>query len=359
MRRIAQGFSLALAILSTMALNLKAVWSPLKASVTEWIDDKAPRLGAALSFYTIFALPPLFMIAIFIASLVFNPEAVRSQMFSEVGGLIGKKSAEAIESAMAAQYQSDKGTFASAAAIITLLVTATGMFIELQDALNTIWKVEPKPGHSLMGFVRIRLMSFAMIVAIAFLLLVSLIISAALAAMSRYVNELLPGLGALSLVASDIVSFVVITVLFALIFKILPDVKISWRDVWVGGAVASLLFTLGKFLLGWYLGRSTTISAYGAAGSLVLILLWVYYSAQILFFGAEVTKVYVTRYGKNARPASYARWIVTPPSAKETTNESQPPMPVPALREKTPDRQAQLVLELREEVEALRSVVRH
>lgn len=191
------------------------------------------------------------MIAIFIASLVFNPQAVRSEMFSEVGGVIGTKSAQAIESAMAALYQHDKGTFASVAAIVTLILTATGMFIELQDALNTIWKVETKPGHGLVGFIRIRLMSFAMVVAIAFLLLVSLIVSAALAALSRYLGELLPGFGVLSLVATDLVSFFVIMVLFALIFKILPDVKIAWRDVWIGGAVTSLLFTLGKFLLGW------------------------------------------------------------------------------------------------------------
>jgi membrane protein len=233
------------------------------------------------------------------------------------------------------------------------------MFIELQDALNTIWKVETKPGHGIMGFIRIRLMSFAMIVGIAFLLLVSLIISAALAALSRYVNELIPGLGALSLVASDLVSFIVIMVLFALIFKILPDVKIAWRDVWIGAAVTSLLFTLGKFLLGWYLGRSTTISAYGAAGSLVLILLWVYYSAQILFFGAEVTKVYATRFGRKVQPASYARWIALPQSAKVSADKSAPSKPAPALREKKPDRQAQLVSELREEVESLRSMVRH
>jgi membrane protein len=260
---------------------------------------------------------------------------------------------------MAAQYQSDKGAFASAAAIITLVLTATGMFIELQDALNTIWRVETKPGHSMMGFIRIRLMSFAMIVGIAFLLLVSLIVSAALAALSRYVNELLPGLGILSVVASDLVSFIVVTVLFALIFKILPDVKIAWRDVWVGGAVTSLLFTLGKFLLGWYLGHSTTISAYGAAGSLVLILLWVYYSAQILFFGAEVTKVYATRFGKEVYPASYARWITAPQSAKESEKKSAPFEPAPAMREKRPDRRTQLVSELREEVESLRSIVRH
>jgi membrane protein len=341
-------------------MALKSIWNLLKASVTAWIDDKAPRLGAALSFYTVFALPPLFMIAIFIASLVFNPDTVRTDMFSEVGGLIGKKSAEAIQSAMAAQYQSDRGAFASVAAIVTLVLTATGMFIELQDALNTIWKVEAKPGHGLSGFVRNRLMSFAMVVGIGFLLLVSLVVSAALAALSGYVNELLPGFSVLSVVASALVSFIVITVLFALIFKILPDVKIAWRDVWIGGALTSLLFTLGKFLLGWYLGRSTTISAYGAAGSLVLILLWVYYSAQILFFGAEVTKVYATRFGKKVQPASYARWVSVAPSGKQSEDRSMPSEPPShAITGNMPDRQAQLISELRQEVESLRSVVHH
>lgn len=352
-RAIAQGVGLGAAASYWMVLSLKDIWDVLRASVTGWVDDKAPRLGAALSFYTVFALPPLFMIALFIASLVFNPETVRSDMFSEVGGLIGKKSAGAIESAMAAQYQSHGGTFASWAAIVTLILTATGMFIELQDALNTIWKVEPKPGHGLKGFVRNRLMSFAMVLGIAFLLLVSLIVSAALAALSTFVNELIPGLGIISVIGSGLFSFVIITVLFALIFKFLPDVKIAWRDVLLGGAVTSFLFTLGKFLLGWYLGHSTTISAYGAAGSLVLILLWVYYSAQILFFGAEVTKSYAARFGKKPQPASYARWTSMPQPGKQLEDKSRPPKPVAAIRRQ------QLLTELRQQVESLRSVVRH
>ncbi len=343
-----------------MVSTLKAIWNLLKSSVNAWIDDKAPRLGAALSFYTAFAIPPLVMIAIFIASLVFNPEAVRSQMFSEVGGLIGQKASHTIESAMAAQYQSNKGVFASTAAIITLIITATGLFIELQDALNTIWKVQPKPGHGVMGFIRIRLLSFAMIVGIAFLLLVSLVVSAALAAVSHYINELLPAFGVLSAVANGLVSFLVITVLFALIFKILPDVKIAWRDVWIGGAVTSILFTAGKFLLAWYLGKSKTVSAYGAAGSMVLILLWVYYSAQILFFGAEVTKVYATRFGRKAQPASYARWVAPVQNSVQSEATRRPAKsPEPAEHEKEPNKQAQLVSELREEVESLRAMVRH
>lgn len=343
-----------------MASSLKAIWNLLRDSVVAWIDDKSSRMGAALSFYTAFALPPLFMIAIFIGSLVFDPAAVRSRMFSEVGGLIGQKSAQAIESAMAAQYQSNiKGLFASAVAIITLTLTTTALFVELQDALNTVWGVEAKPGQGITGFIRIRLMSFAMVVAIAFLLLVSLIVSAALAAVSRYVNELMPGFGVLSVIGSDLVSFIVITVLFAMIFKILPDVKIAWWDVWLGAAVTSLLFTIGKFLLGWYLGRSTTVSAYGAAGSMVLILLWVYYSAQILFFGAEMTKVYAMRYGTRVRPASYARWI-SPQSDQRPGPKPTAPKPAPDRRnKKEPDRQAELISDLRREVESLRQLVRH
>ncbi len=339
-----------------MAVNPKAIFNLLKASVSAWSDDKSPRLGAALSFYTIFAMPPLFMIAIFIASLVFDPTAVQTQMFSEVGGLIGKRSAEAIQTAMAAQYQTNKGFVASAIAMVTLIVTATGLFIELQDALNTIWRVEAKPGHGIMGFVRNRLMSFAMVVGIGFLLMVSLIVSAALAAATKYISGLLPGVGIVSEIGSAIVSFAVITVLFAMIFKVLPDVKIGWRDVWIGGAVTSLLFTGGKFLLGWYLGRSTTITAYGAAGSVVLVLLWVYYSAQILFFGAEITKVYASRFGVRPQPASYARWV-SPPVAEQGSR-------LEAASEKSkpdgshPARQEQLISELRDEVETLRAIVR-
>jgi membrane protein len=339
-----------------MAVNPKAIFNLLKAAVGAWSDDKAPRLGAALSFYTIFAMPPLFMIAIFIASLVFDPSSVQTQMFSEVGGLIGKKSAEAIQTAMAAQYQTNKGLVASAIAIATLILTATGLFIELQDALNTIWRVEAKPGHGIMGFIRIRLLSFAMVVGIGFLLMVSLIVSAALAAATKFIGGFLPSVGIVSEIGGDLVSFAVITILFAMIFKVLPDVRIAWRDVWIGGAVTSLLFTGGKFLLGWYLGRSTTITAYGAAGSVVLLLLWVYYSAQILFFGAEITKVYAMRFGRRPQPAPYARWVSEPQAGPQPI--AQPVNKRPVILEPHPVRQARLLSELKEEVETLRAIVR-
>jgi membrane protein len=303
-----------------MAANLRGFWQLIKTAGVHWMDDKAPRLGAALSYYTVFAIPPLFVIVLFIASLVFDPEQVRSQMRSEVGGLIGEKSAEALESAAAAQSKNQKGFWASAIAVVTLVVTATGLFVELQDALNTIWGVEAKPGQGVWGFIRHRLLSLAMVVGIGFLLLVSLIVSTALSAVGNYVSGFLPGMTVFGIIANLIVSFGVITVLFAMIFKVLPDVTIAWRDVWVGAAITALLFVLGKFLLGLYLGRNSTVTAYGAAGSLVIILIWVYYSAQILFFGAEVTQVYANRFGVRLEPSANARWVSGSQRAEAASN---------------------------------------
>jgi membrane protein len=277
---------------------------------------------------------------------------VQKQLFSEVGGLVGQKSAEAIQSAMTAQSQGNKGTIASIIAVVMLIITATGLFIELQDALNTIWGVEAKPGQGIWGFIKNRLLSFAMVVGIGFLLLVSLVVSAGLSALSKYISGLVPGMEIVWTITNLAVSFAVITALFAMIYKVLPDVKIAWRDVWFGAAITSLLFTGGKFLLGLYLGRSSMVSAYGAAGSLVLILLWVYYSAQILFFGAEVTQVHANRYGAHIEPGEHARWVT--PAEPKSKAGSQPK--VPAAR---PERKAELVFALKQEVASLRALVKH
>jgi membrane protein len=328
-------------------VNIKNFFGLLKEAGKEWLDDKAPRLGAALSYYTVFAIPPLLIIVLFIVSLVFDPNKVRQELFSEVGGLIGPKSAQAIESAMASQYQNNRGLIASAIAVVTLLITATGLFIELQDALNTIWRVEAKSGQGMMGFIKTRLLSFAMVVGIGFLLLVSLVVSTALSALSKYISMLVPGMDILWMVVNDAVSFLVITVLFAMIFKVLPDVKIRWRSVWLGAAVTSALFTGGKFLLGLYLGKNSTVSAYGAAGSVILILLWVYYSAQILFYGAEVSKVYALKFGTRPKPASHAQWSARADELPAATT------PVRAQ----PGRKARLVASLKAEVESLRELV--
>jgi membrane protein len=255
---------------------------------------------------------------------------------------------------MTAQSHGKQGILPSIIAAVTLLITASGLFLELQGALNSIWGVEEKPGQGIRGFIKNRLLSFAMIVGIGFLLLVSLIVSTALSGLSKLMSHMIPGMDAIWMGANFIVSFLVIAALFAMIFKVLPDVKLSWRDVWIGGATTALLFTIGKFLLGMYLGKNSTVSAYGAAGSLVLILLWVYYSAQILFFGAEVTQVYANRFGARLEPKAHAQWI-----SGENPN-AKPRKQIPALEPKPlPARQTRLVSDLKREVGKLRKVVEH
>ncbi len=290
-------------------MSLRTIGRLLILGFKEWNKDNAARLGAALSYYTIFAIPPLFVIIIFIASLIFDPKTVHSGLFSEVGGLIGKKGAEAIESALTTSNSHSKGLLASALAIGTLILTATGLFIELQAALNQVWGVEVKPNQGVWGFIKNRLLSFAMVIGIGFLLMVSLVVSAALTAAGKYFGDMFPGMDIFWNIVNAIVSFLVITALFGMMFKVLPDVKIAWRDVTVGAVTTSLLFSAGKSLLGLYLGSNTTVSAYGAAGSVILILLWVYYSAQILLFGAEMTQAYANHYGTHLQPKSHAQWI--------------------------------------------------
>ncbi|HWH69893.1 MAG TPA: YihY/virulence factor BrkB family protein [Candidatus Sulfotelmatobacter sp.] len=331
-------------------MNWKAIWGLLKSAAAAWMDDNAPRLGAALSYYTVFALSPLFIIVIFIASLLFEKASVQAALFVELGNLVGQTGAQALQSALASSIPHSQGVLATAIAVGTLILTATGLFTELQGALNKIWGVEPKPGLDLWGFVKGRLLSFAMVVGIGFLLLVSLVVSTVLAALGKYLAGLVPGLHLFWMAVNATVSFSVITVLFAMIFKVLPDVKIAWRDVWVGSLITALLFTGGKFLLGLYLGRNSTVSAYGAAGSLVLILLWVYYSSQILFFGAELTQAYANRYGRRLEPENNARWI-RPPEAMPAPKARPPTLP----DRHQPDRKAQLLAELRDQVESLRA----
>ncbi len=331
-------------------MSVKAIWILLRTAAEAWVDDNSPRLGAALSYYTLFAISPLFIIVIFIASLWLDQYSVRQQLFQELANLIGSKGAQAIQSALTTAIPHHQGLLASVIAIGTLLISSTGLFMELQGALNTVWGVQSRPGQGVRGFVRGRLLSFAMVLGIGFLLLVSLIISTALSLAGKYLSGLIPGLGMLWMLVNAGLSFAVITVLFAMIFKVLPDVKISWGDVWVGALITALLFTAGKFLLGLYLGRSSTVSAYGAAGSVVLILLWVYYSAQILFFGAEITQAYANQLGARLEPKAHAQWI-RPEAAQAWAQKKQ-------AAASPPDRKAELITELRAEVEALRAMVR-
>jgi membrane protein len=304
-------------LLSGMLLTPKTVWSILKETAADWKDSHTPRLGASLAYYTVFAIAPLFIITLAVAGFAFGAEAARHELFGQIQGLVGNEGGKAIESIVTAASNRPKtGSWATLIALATLLVASTGVFIELQDALNTIWKVTRKPGRGLSGFVKDRLLSFAIVLGIGFLLLVSLVLNATLSAFGKYVTGFV-GEHVILSALNFCVSLGIITTLFAMIFKVLPDVTISWHDVWVGAFMTALLFNLGKFLLGFYLGRSSVTSAYGAAGSLVIVLLWVYYSAQILFFGAQFTRVYANRFGSHLRPVQGAHFVEPPPAKRK------------------------------------------
>lgn len=283
-------------------MKIKAIPRLFKAAFADWGEDKASRLAAALAYYTVFSLAPLLVISVAIAGLVFGREAAQGQIESQIQSLVGQQSAEAIQGMIANTSSAKSGILASVVGIITLLFGAAGVFGQLQDGLNTVWEVEPKPGRGLIGILKDRFLSLTMVLGVGFLLLVSLVVSAALAALTNVVGALLPLSTVMLEIVNFVISFGVITLLFAMIYKTLPDVEIGWSDVWIGSAITAFLFTIGKILVGLYLGRSSIGSAYGAAGSLVVILVWVYYSAQILFFGAEFTQVYANQYGSRIKP---------------------------------------------------------
>jgi membrane protein len=272
------------------------LWRLIRSTGREWYDDQAQRLGAAVAFYTVFALAPGLVILIPLASVLVGAHAAQDRILEQIESLIGRTGAEAIEATLGSARQHGAGV--TLVAVFTLVIGLWWVFGELQDALNTIWGAERRSGWRLLTMLRERFLSFALVVGVGFLLMVSLVISAWLAALGEFFAGLLPA-PAIALEAMNfLISFGVITFLFAMIFKLLPDVHVAWRDVWFGAALTSLLFTAGKVLIGLYLGRTTFSSAYGAAGSLVIILLWVYYSSQILFFGAEFTKVWTQRRGE-------------------------------------------------------------
>lgn len=279
-------------------MNIKQVWGLLKQTGSEWIDDRAPTLAAALAYYTIFSIAPLLVIAVAVAGFFFGGDAVRGDVQRELHGLVGQSGAKVIEDMMVSASNPGDGILATVFGVAVLLLGASGVFTELQETMNVVWKVKSPPVSGVLNFIRLRFLSFAMVLGIGFLLLVSLLLTAALAAVGAYFDHLMPGwLGVWHLVNLG-VSFGVITLLFALIYKILPDTNVAWRDVWLGAAVTALLFNLGKFAIGFYLGKTSVASSYGAAGSVAILLIWVYYSAQILFLGAEFTQVYA----KHRRP---------------------------------------------------------
>ncbi|HEY9674813.1 MAG TPA: YihY/virulence factor BrkB family protein [Waterburya sp.] len=295
-------------------MDIRTIWRLLKITITQWRQDQTSLMAAALAYYTVFSLAPLLIIVIAIAGTVFGEQAAKGELVAQIQGLIGKDGAELIQTAIenASQLDPSQGPIPTLINISLLLSGATVIFGQLQTSLNKIWNVEPKPGNGIIDFLRQRLLSFSMVLIIAFLLLVSLVISTLLVIFGNYLRDLIPGFTYLWQALNFLISFGIITLLFAMIFKILPDAKIAWKDVWMGAAITALLFEIGKFLLGFYLGHTSFASAYGAAGSLVIILTWVFYSAQILFLGAEFTQVYVRSYGQEIVPAEYAMRIPQP-----------------------------------------------
>lgn len=275
-----------------MNSKIEAIKYLSQTTMSEWRKDKVPKLAASLAYYTVFSIPPLLLIAMGIAGIFFGEEAARGQVFSQLSGLVGSGAAETIQEIIKKFQQQPNGKTAIFVGFVALLFGATGVFGELQDSLNQIWKVAPKKSKGIVGFLRKRGLSFGMILVFGFLLLVSLVMTSLLAASLKYVGDSVPLVELAWQTISQLINFALVTFLFAAMFRFLPDANTAWKDVWIGAAMTAILFTIGKFFISLYLGTSATVSAFGGAGSLILLFLWVYYSAQIFYLGAEFTHVY-------------------------------------------------------------------
>ncbi len=280
---------------------LRATWVLLKNSVAGYIEDDALSRGAAIAYYTIFSIAPVLVIVIAMAGLVYGAEAARGAIAGELQGMMGRDGAEAVQAMIASARSKDSGVLATLLGIGTLLLTATGVFGEMQTALNVIWKVKPDPASSTVSrLVRARAASLGLVATLGFLLMVSLAASAGITALGDVLQRVLPDVRLLLRLVNFGLSFGMVTVLFAAIYKVLPDRSIEWYDVWIGALATAFLFTVGKTVIGIYIGSSQVASSYGAAGALVIVLLWVYYSAQIFLFGAEFTRAFASRHGSLA-----------------------------------------------------------
>lgn len=286
-------------------MKIKEAWYLLKDAAAEWSDDNVSRLSAALAYYTLVSIAPLLVIVLAIVGYFLGGETGESRVMQQLGSILGQQGTSALQSIAHSARQPTSGLIATVISFVILLLTASGVFYELQTSLDTVWDVQPKT-KGIWGIVKSRLPSFSIIPVIGFLLLVSLVVSAGISAFGNYMTNILPGTMYLLHAANFLLSFVIVGLLFALVYKILPDAEIKWSDVWLGAGFTSLLFSIGKFGIGLYLGKSSMSSMYGAAGSLVILLAWVYYAAQIFFFGAEFTQVYANRYGSRVRASSAA-----------------------------------------------------
>jgi membrane protein len=280
-------------------MRLRDIPSVTKETFRAWRDDKASRMGAALSYYTVFSLAPLLVLVIAVAGMFFGEDAARGRIVAELSGLLGPEAARLVETMISKASEPKAGIIASVVGIATLLLGATGVLMELHDDLDTIWKVAPRPGRGWKGTIRDRLLSFGVVLAFGFLLLASLVLSAGLAALSDRVSAMIPMWVVLAYVLNYGVSILLVTLLMGTIFVLLPDARTAWRDVWVGSFITSLLFHVGKLLIGLYIGKASVASPFGAAGSLAVLLVWIYYTSQVFLLGAEFTRVYATRFGRS------------------------------------------------------------
>jgi len=313
-------------------MNMQAItgglsYRLLKETFNDWMQDSALRLSAALAYYSVFSIAPLLVIAISIAGWALGPEAVTGHLDNQLKGYIGAGAAEAVQSMVKSASEPRDSLLGTIVGFVTLMFGASAIFGQLKDALNTIWEVKPKEGTGVVGFVRDRFLNFSMVLVIGFLLLISLLLTTALAAASDFVSHIYelpaPAWG----IIGFFVSYGIVTLLFAFIFKVLPDAKIQWRHVWIGAGITALLFEVGKFGLSFYLGRESTASSYGAAGSVVLLLLWVYYASAILLFGAEFTQVYAKLTGHRIEPASNAQPVTAKDRAQQGLGAQKPDAP--------------------------------
>jgi len=280
--------------------RLQQAWKLSRLALAAWIDDFAPSMGAALAYYTIFSLAPMLVIVIAIAGFFFGHEAAQGEIVAQLHDLVGDTAAAAVEALLKSASQPGQGVIAATIGIVTLLIGASAVFAELQSALDRIWKVQAKKKSGLQALIFKRLLSFGMVLGLGFMLLVSLVLSAALAAFAKWWSGMLGGWTAVLELLNFLVSFGVVTGLFAMIYKFMPSTRIPWRDVWVGAIVTALLFTIGKSAIGIYLGTTNMASGFGAAGSLVVLLAWIYYSAQIFLLGAEFTWVFARQHGSQS-----------------------------------------------------------
>jgi membrane protein len=290
----------------------REMWRLFKAAALGWWNDRAMSLSAAVAFFTVFSLAPMLLTAIAVAGLIFGREAAQGAVVAELGGMIGQDAGQTIETMIASASRVESGVWGTIIGILTFLVLVTGAVIELQDDLNIIWKVPPRPSYGFTDFIRIRVLSFALVLGIGFLLLVSLVVDAGLSALGSYLEARFSGATVILWVLNNAFALAVATGLFAMIFKVLPNVPLTWGDVATGALTTALLFTAGKSLIGLYLGQSDLASSYGAAASVMTIMLWVYYSSMILLFGAEFTKAYAESRGSRQMSSPVGRAASSP-----------------------------------------------